>query len=174
MTRAIGVVVFTVIEVAALAGWLVLVDRGLAAVGIGVLFVGLVVEHIITDLVIHARRRVNGDKLPILEIVAFSGLETAIWAAWLLLWTFVDPIGATIFLTAALLIEHTVSKSVHERRGLLDRLIDVVTLPHTVVEVIACTAWLLLVRTGQPLIAIAVLLVGSLVEHTIAVSRTRV
>ena len=174
MRPTIGVVIFTIVEVASLAGWLVLVDRGLAGVGIGVLFVGLVVEHVITDNVLHSRSLLSLASVPILEVVAFSGLETAIWAGWLVLWTLISPIAATIFLILALLIEHTISRNVHLRLGLFKRLIELETLPHTVVEVIACTAWLLLVRTGQPLIAIAVLLVGSLVEHTIAVSRTRV
>jgi len=167
MKKLAGIGLFTVVEVAGLVGWLALANAGLVAAGIAVLAVALVVEHIITDNVLHNRSLINVRDLPLLEIAAFSGLETAIWAGWLLLWG-VSPAMATAFLLLALLIEHTISRNVHERRDLLDRLVDPETLPHTIVEVVSCDLWLILARAGNPLAAV-VLLIGSFIEHVIAV-----
>lgn len=115
-------------------------------------------------------------RLPLGEVIVFSALETGIWAVWLLLWA-VPSIGITVavtFLFAALVVEHTVSKNVHERRGLFDEFFNFDVVPHTIVEVVACSGWLLLVREGQPIWGIAVLFAGSLIEHVIAVRGTEV
>jgi hypothetical protein len=85
ITIRVGLIaVFTGIETAALAGWLELVhgESGLSAsftIGIAVLLVGLVAEHILTDI------SVNGLTLnfPIRGIVAISLSETILWALWL-------------------------------------------------------------------------------------------
>ena len=170
--RILGIVLFSIIEVAGLAGWLVLADAGQVVVGILVLLVGLIVEHVVTDNLLHKRPLFSLKSPPLGQIVAFSALETVIWGIWLALWD-IQPIAATAFLVFALLIEHTVSKNVHERRGLFDKIIDVGVIPHTIVETISCDVWLALVRSTQPILGVVTLLVGSIVEHSIAVARTR-
>ncbi len=174
MRRTLGIILFSIIEVAGLAGWLVLADQGggLIVVGIFVLAIGLILEHIVTDNVLHNRPFFNLSSLPIQQIVGFSLLETGIWVSWLLRWG-VHPALATVFLAFALLVEHTVSKNVHERRVFLDKIIDVAVIPHTIVETVSCDVWLVLARSAHPILAVVSLLVGSLVEHTIAVSRTK-
>lgn len=171
LQRTLGIVLFSIIEVAGLAGWLVLADAGQVVVGILVLALGLIVEHIVTDNLLHKRPLYNLGSLPFGQIVAFSTLETGIWAVWLALWG-IHPVLATAFLFSALVVEHTVSKNVHERRGLFDKIVEIAVVPHTIVETIACDGWLILVRTAQPIYGVVFLLVGSILEHTIAVSRT--
>lgn len=171
LSKFLSVLVFSVIEVAALVGWLILADQGARLAAVAVLAVGLTLEHIVTDNLLQGRPLFNFAKLPLGQIVTFSVLETAIWAAWLMLWG-VSAILATAFLAAALTVEHTVSRNVHQRRRLLDRIIDAQVLPHTAVETVSCSAWLVLARSAHPVLAVAVLLVGSVVEHTIAVSKS--
>jgi len=173
MSRILSIILFSVIEVIGLGGWLALVDRGLRVVGAVVLNIALALEHVVTDNVIHRRPLFNFRDLPLGQIVAFSTLETVIWATWLYLWG-IDRILATLFLSVALQLEHTISKNVHERRGLFDRFVDVAVVPHTIVETIACTVWLVLVRSAQAIAGIGVLFVGSILEHTIAIRRTDV
>lgn len=172
MKRTLGIILFSVIEVAGLAGWLILADLGRAFTGILVLLVGLVVEHIVTDNLLHKRALFQFDSLPFGQILAFSTLETGIWVSWLALWG-VHPALASAFLVAALVIEHTISKNVHERRPIFDKIVDVGVLPHTIVETAACDGWLVLVRTAQPIYGVVFLLLGSILEHFIAVSRTK-
>jgi len=168
----LGIILFSVIEVVGLAGWLALADVGQVVIGILVLLLGLIVEHIVTDNFLHKRSLFNLNKLPLGQIATFSALETGIWASWLLLWE-IHPVLATVFLFSALVIEHTISKNVHERRGLFDKIVEVAVVPHTIVETVACDGWLILVRSAQPILGVIFLLVGSIVEHTIAVSRTQ-
>lgn len=170
--RTLGIILFSVIEVAGLAGWLVLADLGRVFTGILVLLVGLVVEHIVTDNLLHKRSLFQFNSLPLGQILAFSALETGIWVAWLALWG-VHPALASAYLVAALTVEHTVSKNVHERRPIFDKIVDVGVVPHTIVEVVACDGWLILVRNAQPVYGVVFLLLGSILEHVIAVSRTK-
>lgn len=168
----LGILLFSVIEVIGLVGWLVLVDRGQFILGVAFLAIGLVTEHVVTDNLLHGRSLFRLTGLPLAEIAAFSALETVIWAAWLTLWN-TDVVLATVFLAVTLLIEHTISKNVHERRELLDKIVNIAVVPHTIVETAACTGWLLLARSAHPVLGAAVLLVGSIVEHTIAVRGTQ-
>ena len=173
MRRFLGILLFSAIEVAGLVGWLVLVDAGAQIAGVAVLAIGLVTEHAVTDNLLHGRALFRLTDLPFAEIAAFSALETAIWAVWLALWGIV-PAVATVFLPATLLLEHTISKNVHERRGLFDKVIDVKTLPHSLVEAAACSWWVLLARGAHPIIGAVVLFIGSVLEHVIAVWGTDV
>ena len=74
LQRTLGIVLFSIIEVAGLAGWLVLADAGQVVVGILVLALGLIVEHIVTDNLLHKRPLYNLGSLPFGQIVAFSTL----------------------------------------------------------------------------------------------------
>lgn len=173
MKRILGIVLFSIIEVAALAGWLALVDADRWIIGVLVLEVGLIVEHLVTDNLLHKRSLFQSDGVPFGQIFVFSALETGIWVSWLALWG-IHPALASAFLVAALVIEHTVSKNVHERRPIFDKIVDVGVIPHSIVETAACDGWLVLVRAGQPIGGVIFLLVGSILEHVIAVSRTKI
>ncbi len=176
----VGILVFSIIEVVGLAGWLFLQDLQpgfldvFGLLGIAVLFVGLFAEHIVTDNVLRSRSFVNLSNLPLGEIATFSFIETGIWATWLVLADSVNLPVSVVFLLLALFVEHTISKNVHERRPIFSRLFNAVTLPHTVVETVACSVWLVLARAAQPILGIGVLLVGSIIEHVISVRITKV
>lgn len=187
MNKTLGVLLFSAIEVTALVIWLALQDMQVGAydvlglLGIVILFAGLFVEHVVTDNVLHRRPLFNivyGDKqglgsFPLGQIAIFSAIETGIWVAWLLLYDGVDPGIAVVFLVAALFIEHSISKNVHERRPIFSAL-HATVIPHTLVETAACHIWLVLVRSAQLVLGPVVLLVGSIIEHLIAVRGTEV
>lgn len=172
MRKFPGILLFSAIEVAGLIGWLAAVDAGQRILALLILEVTFILEHIVTDNLLHERVLFNLRGLPLGQIVVFSTIETVIWAVWLLLWD-VSRFAAGIFLGLGLTLEHTLSKNVHERRGLFDKIIDLTTIPHTIVEAVTAGAWLNLVRMAQPVGGAVVLLVGSVIEHTIAVTGTR-
>lgn len=182
---------FTGVETIALVVWLGFVrDAPVAsqatAIGLGVLAVGLLVEHFFTD------QAVNGPNLsfPLGKVVAFSASETVLWALWLVI---ADAIGgvdglliAGVVLAVLLVPQHTVEDSVLRGRGLLSNLVDLGTVGFSIVEAAGATAWLVLVLRGdlvEPLVASTVLMdvdpatigVGALAvalfaEHVLGVS----
>ncbi len=180
MKRFLGIVLFSIIEVAGLIIWLLLVDADPAVIdllgllGLVVLDIFLIVEHTVTDNLLHGRPLFRFSGLPLGEIVIFSTIETIIWGVWLVLADQVNPIVAVVFLVITLFFEHTISRNVHERDPLFSQIFDPGTFVHTVIESVACAGWLALVRAGQPIIGAIVLLVGSIIEHTIAVKGTKV
>ena len=182
---------FTGVETIALVVWLGFVrDAPVAsqatAIGLGVLAVGLLVEHFLTD------QAVNGPNLsfPLGKVVSFSASETVLWALWLVI---ADAIGgvdglliAGVVLAVLLVPQHTVEDSVLRSRGLLSNLVDLGTVGFSIVEAAGATAWLVLVLRGdlvEPLVASTVLMdvdpatigVGALsvalfAEHVLGVS----
>ncbi len=179
--RKLGVLIFTLIEVQGLIVWLAAQDRAptpygvLALAGLTWLLNSLFWEHVVTDNVLHGRGLLNLRFVPLRDIFIFSLIETGIWGAWLVIYEAGYPIAAMGFLFVALFFEHTISRNVHERRPIFARpLFEPRTILHTVVETGSCQGWLVLVRSAQPVIGAGVLLIGSIVEHLIAVSRTNV
>lgn len=176
MKKFIGIGAFTIVEVAGLVAWLALALQDQALLGLGILAGALSLEHIITYFVIPQLPKDLRAPFPLLSILAFSGIETVIWGVWLLLaqsllnpFTALNLFAAAAFLAIALLIEHTLSDNVFRSRGLFSKIIEARTIGFTIIEVVAASVWLLLVLVGQPVIGTAVLLVGSFVEHNIAV-----
>lgn len=185
---------FTGVETVALVAWLGFVGDAAvasraAAIGLGVLFGGLVVEHLLTDLA------VNGVdfSFPAGSVAAVSATETALWALWLLV---ADRVGGTegvlvagAALAVLLVFQHTVEDNALRGRNLLARLLDPGTATFSVVEAAGATAWLLLVTDGGrvgPLLAdlglsgvdpavlgVGVLAVALLVEHSMGVGFSR-
>lgn len=194
LTRYAFVAAFTGVETAALAAWLALVEGAatvsqVTAIGLGVLLVGLVVEHVLTDVA------VNGADLsvPVGPTVFVSATETALWGLWLLVAERVGGVDgilvAGVVLAVLLVPQHSVEDSALRGRGLFSRLLNVGTLGFSVIEAAGATLWLLFVREGgevQPLLAevgmgsvdpavagVGLLAASLFVEHVVGVAFSR-
>ncbi len=179
------VVIFTGIEIVGLIEWLALSNGGnsimvlgqaypilqLGAIssrvgitGLAVIFLAvfLLAEHIITQ-VDATGRFISGKQF--VEILTFSSLESAIWVVWLKLIP-VNGILAITFFLAALFVEHHIADNV--KKGLSffklssTRLVFTGLLVLTISEVVGAVVWV----GNQNLLA--VLIIGSLLEHYIA------
>lgn len=179
------IAVFTVIETAALAIWLRIVRGEPAisidvAIGLGILAVGLVVEHLLTDLA------VNGIDLgfPLGPIVVLSVSETALWGVWLEVAELIDGIVgfAVAFVVLAVLLvpQHTIEDNILRGRALLSDLVSLGTAGFSLIEAAGATAWLTLVfrpdlvggsvaGLDAALVGLGVLAVALFVEHNIGV-----
>lgn len=148
--RLVGIASFTVVEVAALAGWLALVrteplGEASAVVGASLLFVGLFVEGLLTHVTVNGVRRSPRTVV----IAAFTATETLLWVGWLALAERIGGllgIGAAGLALAVLLVpQHTVEDNVLRGKAALARLFDAGTIRFSVIEAAGATAWLLLV-----------------------------
>ena len=132
---------------------------GFAAI---VLAVFLLVEHIITQ-VDATGRFASGKQL--VEILTFSSLESVIWVVWLVLIP-VNGILAITFFLVALFVEHHIADNVKKRLSFFKlsstRPVFIGLLVLTISEVTGAVVWI----GNQNLLA--VLVVGSLLEHYIA------
>lgn len=179
------IAVFTAIETAALAGWLRFV-RGepllstAVAIGLGILIVGLFVEHILTDVAVNGLHF----SFPFGSIIGFSLSETVLWAIWLQL---AEVVGGLVGLGAAfavlfvlLIPQHTIEDNVLQATDPLSDLVDLNTAGFSFIEAAGATAWLALVLRpgliggsvagiGAARIGLAVLAVSLFVEHNIGV-----
>lgn len=192
--RQVLVAAFTGVEALALGIWLEVV-RGVpavsqaAAVGLGILAVGLLVEHVLTDLT------VNGLDLalPLGSVIAFTASETVLWALWLVIAEWLG--GADGFLLAGgvlavlLVPQHSVEDAVLRGRPPLSNVVNLGTVGFSLLEAAGATAWLVLVTRGglvEPVLAdaglagvdpanlgLAVLAVALLVEHNVGVAFSR-
>lgn len=200
--RLAGITAFTAVEALALGLWLGIVEGDVApevpaAVGLGVLFVGLVGETVLT----HAT--VNGASLPAAgPTLALSATETALWAGWLAAADAVGGLTGVVAASAALVVllvpQHTVEDNALRGDGLLSDAFDTGTLGFSFVEATAGAVWLALVRRGETvldgvgvalpgaavgglpvaaepgaLVGVAVLAVLLFVEHVVAVDFAR-
>jgi len=194
VVRVVLVVLFTGVETVALVTWLALVLDAApvsqtAAVGLGVLFVGLVVEHFLTD------QAVNGVDLsfPVGAALVFSATEAALWALWLVVAERVGGIEGLVVAGALLAIllvpQHTIEDNALRGAGLLSSLLDLRTLGFSIIEGLGATVWLLFVTqtsvveplltdlgvstAGPETVGVAILAVALLVEHVVGVSFSR-
>lgn len=194
LTRYVFIAVFTAIETAALAVWLVLVADApavsqAAAIGLGVLFVGLLVEHVLTDVA------VNGVDLsfPVRAGIFFSATETALWALWLVIAERVAGLEgflvAGVVLAVLLVLQHSIEDNALRGRGLFSRLLNGGTFGFSVLEAAGATAWLVFVQRPdlvEPRLAefgfggvdpaavgLGILAVALFVEHAIGVAFSR-
>lgn len=185
-TARLGLVAaFTAVETAALAGWLDLVRDApvvsrAVALGLGVLAVGLFVEHLLTDVAVNG---VNLD-VPFGAVLAFTASETVLWGVWLEL---ADLVGglvgvgvASVVLAVALVPQHTVEDNVLRGRPLLSDLVDLGTVGFSLVEAAGAAAWLVLVvrpdlvggavaGVDAALVGLGLLAVALFVEHNLGV-----
>lgn len=142
-------VAFTAVETVALVVWLGLVESTpgarAASLGLGVLFLGLLVEHYLTDLAVNGA----SSPFPAGRALVFSATETALWAGWLAVAERVGGVTgiavAGVALAVLLVPQHTIEDNVLRGGGLFDRLVDLDTLGFSVVESLGASAWLLFV-----------------------------
>lgn len=168
MTFTWGIAVFTVVEDAALVIWLALVRAGQRVGGVAALLVGFFVEHVIAQ-------RVKGG--PVTgkiagQIAVNAILETVVWVVWLVLWP-ISRIGATAWLYATLVVEHSLTDNIFHGRPLFSRLLNRNVFGFTALETIGSTAWLALVDAGQVPVGIAILVVFQYAEHARAIALGR-
>ena len=181
MRDRLRIAVFTVVEVAALAIWLALV-RGEAGtfqsttasivIGVGVLAVGITIEHLLSYNVINKRPLFKIGGLPVGKKLVVSVLETGIWAIWLIL-AGLNALAAALVLAVLLIFEHSFSDNVFKGRGIFSRLLNVRTIGFSVIEAAGAAVWLNFVGAGQQIAGVAVLLIASFIEHTMAVNLGR-
>lgn len=183
------IAVFTAVETAALATWLRFVRDApvvstAVAIGLGVLLVGLFVEHVLTDAA------VNGLDLdlPVAPVVGFSVSETVLWAVWLRIAEVVGGLAgfavAFVVLGVLLVPQHTVEDNVLRGSPLFGDLVDLDTVGFSLIEAAGATVWLVLVLrpdlvggtlggVDAAVVGLAVLAVALFVEHTIGVRFSR-
>jgi len=65
------------------------------------------------------------------------------------------------------------SDNVFKDKGLFSRLADRRTIGFSIIEAVGATIWLALVQDNLAVVGIAVLTVGALIEHTMAVALGR-
>jgi hypothetical protein len=162
--------VFTGVETIALVVWLGLVVNApassqQAAIGLGILAIGLFVEHFLTDLAVN-----DWDSgFPVGPAVLFSATEAALWALWLGIVENVSaaqtaallgalgisvpaPLAGTEnFLLAAVVLavllvpQHSIEDNVLRGRGVFSSFTRLGTIPFSIIESVGATAWLVLV-----------------------------
>ncbi len=166
-----GLVVFTVVEVVGLVGWLALVRAGKRVLGVLVLPVTFFVEHLIAY---NIKRGVGLLRLdvPAGRIAVNAVIETVVWVAWLALWMLggVWRVVATAVLFVALVVEHSVTDNIFRSRPLFENLLNRHTFDFSAVETIGATGWIVLVDTELGVLGVGVLAVASLIEHRMALS----
>ena len=79
-------------------------------------------------------------------------------------------LAAAFVLAVLLIFEHTFSDNVFKDRGVYSRLVDLRTVGFSIIEAAGAAVWLGFVDGGQQIVGIAVLLVASFIEHTMAVN----
>jgi hypothetical protein len=198
LRRQPGIAAFTVVQVVGLGAWLglargnpqltqfvtdrVAVDPGL--VGLGLLFVALVVEHLLTDATVDDA----GVGPPWVGMLLVSATETVLWGAWLAV---AEAVGgllgvgvAGVVLAVLLVPQHTVEDNGLRDRGLFSRLLTLGTVPFSVVEALGASVWLALVvepsllaeveaPADPALVGLAALAALLFVEHNLGVRFAR-
>lgn len=192
--RVLSILVFTGVEVATLTVWVGIVDGQpiasvIGAIGLGVLVVGLGVEHVLADLT------VNGFDLavPIRTVLGLSVSAAVLRTFWLTVAIDATSIGgfvlAATVLAVALVAQHTAEDNALRGMDPLSSLLDLGTLGFSVIESVGATVWLLFVLHPSYLfdrvpalagngadpsaVGLAVLALTLFVEHSIAVAYAR-
>ncbi|MDS0258802.1 hypothetical protein NDI56_05270 [Haloarcula sp. S1CR25-12] len=145
---------FTLVETLALGLWLTLVESApvisaTSAIGLGVLSLGLVLEHVLTDATVNG---VSASVLPDGQVVGVSVSEALLWVLWLGVAERVGGVDGVLVaggLLAVLLVpQHTVEDNVLRDVDPLQSVVDLGTVGFSVVEAAGATVWLLLVFEG--------------------------
>lgn len=169
MNQTLRILGFTAVETITLSVWLALAQTSGSYVAAGVLFIGLLIEHILNVNTVLKQNYLQIDGTRILGIVGFTITETATWIGWLALLK-VNPFLAFGVLTVGLLIEHNQTDNVIRRKNFFGNLLNLKALGHTLVESVGGSVWFRLVQSASPIFAVIVLFVTSLVHHIIAVA----
>lgn len=134
------VLTFTAVETIALVAWLGLVDGApvasqAAALGLGVLIFGLLLEHYLTDLAVNGR----SGTFPAWRALGFSVSEALLWAIWLLIAERLGGVAgvavAGVVLAVLLVPQHTIEDNVLRGRGLFERAAEIRSSSSTTVSV---------------------------------------
>jgi hypothetical protein len=132
---------------------------------VGILLVGLVIEHFI------AFRTNKTGPFPSGGLVIISISETVLWVIWLIIAQAVGGIGGIVaggvFLSVTMFVQHAVEKNVFNGFGAFADLIKTEIIGFTLIEAVAASVWLWFVQSAQPVGAVVVLGVGILIEHFI-------
>jgi len=186
---------FTLVETVTLGLWLTLVQSepvisAASAVGLGVLTLGLVLEHVLTDATVNG---LSVDVVPGGQVLGVSVVEALLWVVWL---GVAERLGgvdgiliAGALLSVLLIPQHTVEDNVLRGTDPFESVVELGTAGFSVIEAVGATVWLLLVFEGQQfggtlaalglggvdpaavgLVALAIVL---LVEHDIGVALAR-
>jgi len=181
MRDQLRIAIFTIVEGVTLVLWLALVrsdagiyqvSTGSLAAGLAVLVVGFTIEHLVAYNVIHERGLLDLQGAPIGQKAVVSLIESAIWALWLVLAN-INAVIAAIVLTGLLVLEHTLSDNVFKGRGLFSKLLDARTIGFSLIEAVGAGIWLALVEANLAVVGVAILVVASFIEHTLAVALAR-
>ena len=171
--KQFGTLVFTIVEVVTLVVWFALAGTVLGGI---VLVGGLFLEHILADNVKNNLSLVNLRGIPYGGWFLNAAFESLLWIIWLALWPlyFTDilgglPVIATVFLTATLIVEHSLSDNIFRDSTLLKRLFKRQVIGFSLVEVAGASIWLALIGAGLPALGVAGLAIASFIEHTMAV-----
>lgn len=154
VSRLVLIGTFTGVETVALVGWLAFVEDApvvshASAIGLGILLVGLLLEHALTD------QAVNGVDLsfPVGKGVLFSVTETALWALWLVIAEHVGGVEGLfvsgVVLAVLLVPQHTIEDNALRGEDLFWPLINARTIGFSLIEAVGATVWLLFVRRGD-------------------------
>ena len=168
ISQRVGLLTFTVLEFLALVLWQPRFTSAPVAAAI-ILTVGLFLEHIVSFnsfkgetnfLKLFKPHKVNAGKL-----LALSGLEMGIWAAWLGLVLLGHPILAFVVLFALMFVQHNAEVDTFLGRGAFNSLLNTRVSLFTLLEAVAGAVWLQLIMVGETALAAIVLFVGLLAEH---------
>lgn len=182
-----GIILFSVVETAALVAWLALNRLGVSLYSISllstaILIVGLSLEHIISYNVAHELPLLSFRNKPLSKIIGFSVSETVLWVLWLYILTlFSNVLGglffATFFLLLTFIFQHNVEFNAIEGRPLFFNLTNPKSVGISLVESIGAGIWFYLANPVETTfsvagaIAAAVLLITMIVEHFIQASK---
>lgn len=172
MNKIVGIIVFTIIELAALVGWLALVLQGNNIAGIAVLVIGLILEHIVSYNVFNKRPLFNFSGISLGGLLLISATESLIWVVWLVLSQgsgIISIIIGAVFLVITMFFQHSVERNVFLSKPLFDRIVKTEVIGFTVIEAVAAAVWLFFVLDPgmSDIIGAGILGIGLLVEHII-------
>lgn len=148
--RGVGVVLATVIELAALSVWFGLAGSvellsAASAVGAAALAAGLLVEELLTHLTVNGRRQ----PIPAVRLAALALAETLLWVGWLAVARWAgDLVGvalAGVALAVALVPRHTALVNLLRGKNPLSSVVERATVGFAVLEAAGATAWFLVV-----------------------------
>lgn len=158
--KSLGITLQTIAELIGLVVWLTLVISGQMVIGIVFLVGGLVLEHLL------AYRFLVGGSLPVGKLLGVSASEAILWIVWLVISTF-DLVAGFVFLTATMVLQHSVEKNLFEGKPLFGDIFHLIVVPHTLLETVGAFIWLFFVFAGQEILGAAVFSVFILVEHIV-------
>lgn len=167
--KIVGIIVFTIIELAALVGWLALVLQGNNIAGIAVLIIGLVLEHLVSYNVFNKRPLFNFSGIPLGGLLLISATETLIWVVWLVLSQGSGIVIGAVFLVITMFLQHSVERNVFLGKPLFDHIVKTEVIGFTVIEAVAAAVWLFFVLDPgmSNIVGAGILGIGLLVEHII-------